>query len=118
MNGPIAKPTAVRDGDVAVTDIEVDGREAVERSVNRTHAGRPASLSRGKRDMAALRDAPGTAAGRLFLTQIIQHHGGAIPMALSEIGEGRFPAAQTMAQRILSTQKREIATMQEMLESI
>jgi uncharacterized protein (DUF305 family) len=66
-------------------------------------------------DMAALQNAQGADAGRLFLTQMIEHHEGAITMARQEIDSGRFPAAVEMARNIESTQQSEITTMQEIL---
>ena len=67
-------------------------------------------------DLAALQNAQGTAAGRLFLTQMIQHHKGAIMMAQQEIDNGQFPAAIAMARNIVSSQQKEIDTMQAMLD--
>lgn len=67
-------------------------------------------------DMADLQNAQGAAAGRLFLTQMIEHHEGAITMAQNEIANGAFPAAVDMARNIVSSQQQEIATMQEILK--
>lgn len=69
-------------------------------------------------DMAALQNAQDAEASRLFLTQMIQHHDGAIVMAQQEIDNGQFPGAVTMAQSIVSTQQQEIATMKGMLDSL
>lgn len=69
-------------------------------------------------DMAALQNAQDAEASRLFLTQMIEHHEGAIVMAQQEIDNGQFPAAVTMAQSIVSTQQQEIATMKGMLDSL
>lgn len=66
-------------------------------------------------DMADLQNAQGAAAGRLFLTQMIEHHEGAITMAQNEIDNGAFPAAVDMARSIASSQQQEIATMQGIL---
>ncbi|ANE79266.1 DUF305 domain-containing protein [Mycobacterium adipatum] len=66
-------------------------------------------------DMAALQNAEGAAAGRLFLEQMIEHHEGAITMAEQEIGEGRFPAAIDMARNIVSSQQAEIEEMRALL---
>jgi len=48
-------------------------------------------------DMAALEDAQGAAASKLFLTQMIEHHKGAIAMAQTEVDSGQFPAAGAKA---------------------
>ena len=67
-------------------------------------------------DMAALENAQGEEATRLFLTQMIEHHQGAIMMAQQEIDNGQFPAAVEMAGNIVSSQQAEIDTMQDMLD--
>lgn len=67
-------------------------------------------------DMAALQNAQGSEAGRLFLTQMIRHHRGAIMMAQKEIDNGEFPAAVELARNIVSSQQAEIDTMQGMLD--
>jgi len=67
-------------------------------------------------DMAALQNAQGVEASRLFLTQMIEHHKGAIMMAQEEIDIGQFPAAVEMARAIVSSQQAEIDTMQGMLD--
>ncbi|WP_319457093.1 MULTISPECIES: DUF305 domain-containing protein [unclassified Mycobacterium] len=69
-------------------------------------------------DMAALQEAQGAEASRLFLTQMIQHHEGAITMAKEEIDIGQFPAAVTMARSIVTSQQQEITTMKAMLDSL
>ncbi len=66
-------------------------------------------------DMAALQSAQGAEAGRLFLTQMIEHHQGAIMMAQHEIHHGQFPASVEMARNIVTTQQDEISAMQKML---
>ncbi|MDZ7881666.1 MAG: DUF305 domain-containing protein [Mycobacterium sp.] len=66
-------------------------------------------------DMAALQNAQGVDAGRLFLEQMIEHHQGAIVMAQQEIDNGQFPAAVDMARSIVSSQQAEIDEMQTML---
>ena len=66
-------------------------------------------------DMAALQNAQGADAGRLFLEQMIEHHEGAIIMAQQEIDNGQFPAALDMARNIVSSQQAEIDEMQTLL---
>ncbi|MCD5345040.1 DUF305 domain-containing protein [Agromyces sp. H3Y2-19a] len=66
-------------------------------------------------DMAALAEATGDEASRLFLEQMIVHHEGAIEMAEAELADGAHPGALEMAQAIADTQADEIATMQELL---
>ena len=63
-------------------------------------------------DMGALRNADGPAAGKLFLTQMIEHHRGAIDAARVEIRSGHDAPAVTLARSIVNSQQQEIATMQ------
>ncbi|WP_016935828.1 DUF305 domain-containing protein, partial [Rhodococcus sp. R1101] len=69
-------------------------------------------------DMQALAQAQGTDAARLFLDQMIVHHEGAVEMAQTEIGEGRFTDAVVMARSIVDTQQQEIETMRQLLETL
>lgn len=71
-----------------------------------------------REDMTALQNAQGVEASRLFLTQMIEHHQGAITMAQTEIDSGQFPAAVTMARSIVSSQQEEITKMQGILDSL
>jgi uncharacterized protein (DUF305 family) len=72
-----------------------------------------------EQDMTALQNANGGAeASRLFLSQMIEHHNGAIMMAQQEIDGGQFPAAVALARSIIQSQQREITTMQGILNSM
>lgn len=71
-----------------------------------------------EQDMAALRDAQGVEASRLFLTQMTEHHKGAITMAQTEVDSGQFAPAIEMARSIISSQQKEIDTMQQILGSL
>jgi uncharacterized protein (DUF305 family) len=68
-------------------------------------------------DMAALQNAQGLEASKLFLTQMITHHQGAIAMAQNEIKTGQYPPALALAHSIITSQQVEINTMQGMLGS-
>src|SRR6478735_5552910 len=68
-----------------------------------------------EQDMTALKDAPGVDASKLFLTQMIAHHEGAITMAQTEIKDGQYPAAVAMAHSIVTSQQQEIDTMKGIL---
>ncbi|MGX6509103.1 DUF305 domain-containing protein [Rhodococcus sp. SJ-2] len=67
-----------------------------------------------EQDMQALADAQGTDAAQLFLTQMIAHHEGAVAMAQTEIDDGQFPDAVSMARAIVETQQQEIDTMRQL----
>ena len=68
-----------------------------------------------QQDMDALTNASGPDASRLFLTQMIQHHEGAITMATTEAEEGKATEAVALAKKIASAQTAEIATMKQLL---
>ncbi len=69
-------------------------------------------------DMNALDKASAANAGKLFLTQMIQHHTGAIDMAKTEVAKGKNAAAVKMANSIVSSQSAEITEMKDMLASM
>jgi uncharacterized protein (DUF305 family) len=71
-----------------------------------------------EQDMAALTAAQGIDASKLFLTQMISHHQGAITMAQKEIEAGQYPPAVQLAHSIAETQQQEIDTMNGMLGSL
>lgn len=68
-------------------------------------------------DMKALQDAAGPDSSKLFLTQMVQHHQGAIDMANSEISGGKDAAAVALAKKVVSAQTAEISKMQGLLAS-
>ena len=68
-----------------------------------------------EQDMTVLKDAQGVDASKLFLTQMIAHHEGAITMAQTEIKDGQYPAAVAMAHSIVTSQQQEIDTMKGIL---
>ena len=57
-------------------------------------------------------------ASKLFLTQMTQHHQGAITMAQDEIKSGQYSPAIALAHSIVTNQQREINTMQGILSSL
>lgn len=71
-----------------------------------------------EQDMAALQNAQGVDASKLFLTQMIEHHEGAIAMARTEVGDGQYPEAVALARSIESSQQQEIDTMNGLLGSL
>ncbi|MBY0288877.1 MAG: DUF305 domain-containing protein [Mycobacteriaceae bacterium] len=71
-----------------------------------------------EQDMNALRNAQGLEASRLFLTQMIEHHRGAIAMAQTEVDNGQFTPAIEMARSIIASQQKEIETMEQILGSL
>lgn len=69
-------------------------------------------------DMQALQAAEGAEGSKLFLIQMIRHHQGAIVMARNEIANGQYPDTVALAESIVSSQQKEIDTMQQILESL
>ena len=69
-------------------------------------------------DMDALQNAQGVDAGKLFLTQMIQHHQGAIAMAQHEIDAGQYQPAVALARSIVTSQQQEINAMQGILATL
>lgn len=69
-------------------------------------------------DMAALESASAAEAGALFLQQMTVHHQGAIDMAQQEVDNGENPDALALAAKIIDDQTAEIATMQDILNTL
>ena len=66
-------------------------------------------------DMASLTTLSGAELDREWLTMMIEHHEGAIEMAESEISDGSNPDVVEMARNIVTTQRDEIARMEQLL---
>lgn len=84
-------------------------------STGHAHHGMDGMMSDA--DMDTLKAASGADAARLFLTQMIAHHEGAIAMARTEAADGRNPDAITLSEKIISEQESEIREMKELLGS-
>ncbi|MDP2775497.1 MAG: DUF305 domain-containing protein [Nocardioides sp.] len=65
--------------------------------------------------MAALADADGTAFDELFLTGMVQHHEGAVAMALTVLSDGEDQLVNELASDVNASQSAEIARMQALL---
>ncbi len=65
--------------------------------------------------MASLAAASGAEFDELFLTQMREHHVGAVMMAEQELEMGEFPESLELAQTIIDTQEAEIAEMDRLL---
>lgn len=66
-------------------------------------------------DLANLKAAQGAEASRMFLTQMIAHHEGAITMAEDEVSNGSNPEAIALAKDVVSSQGDEIQAMKTLL---
>lgn len=69
-------------------------------------------------DMNALMAANGVDASRLFLTQMVQHHKGAVEMAQKEIDTGKSTDAIALAKSIVTSQTAEISKMNNILPAL
>lgn len=69
-------------------------------------------------DMDELDKASGADASSLFLSQMTQHHSGAITMAQDEVKNGQDPQAVALAKKIVADQTAEVATMKQLLAGI
>ncbi|NKG21796.1 DUF305 domain-containing protein [Paeniglutamicibacter terrestris] len=69
-------------------------------------------------DLDKLTAAQGTEASKLFLTQMIAHHEGAVKMAQTEVTDGKNADAVALAQTIVSSQESEIKDMQDLLADL
>lgn len=65
-------------------------------------------------DMKKLDAAQGTEAAKLFLSQMVMHHEGAVSMAKTEIGDGRNADAVALAKSIVAGQESEIKDMKDL----
>jgi uncharacterized protein (DUF305 family) len=72
----------------------------------------------GDDDLKTLDAAQGTEAAKLFLTQMIAHHEGAVMMAKSEISQGKNPDAIQLSKSIATSQEAEIQEMKALLASL
>ncbi|MFT4231005.1 MAG: DUF305 domain-containing protein [Microbacterium sp.] len=66
-------------------------------------------------ELAALEEADGPTASRLFLEGMIEHHEGAVDMAEDELDDGQHPDVLALAQQIIDAQQAEIAEMTQLL---
>jgi uncharacterized protein (DUF305 family) len=69
----------------------------------------------GEGDLEDLEGATGEEFDRLFLTQMIEHHRGAVEMAVTEQEDGKSEEAVELAKRVEETQTREIEEMERLL---
>ena len=69
-------------------------------------------------DMDKLKAATGATFDRLWLTQMIAHHRGAVTMARTELSTGQNMDAKALAQSIINGQTSEIQTMTKLLPTI
>ena len=69
-------------------------------------------------DLQKLKDAQGVEAAKLFLTQMIAHHEGAVSMAKTETSQGKNPEAVQLGKDIIAAQEAEIREMRGLLAGL
>lgn len=69
-------------------------------------------------DSAALEQLSGAEFDRAFLSSMIEHHEGALPMSRMVLAEGENAQVKQLAQDIITVQEREIAEMEELLAQL
>jgi len=72
----------------------------------------------GDGDLKKLDAAQGTEAAKLFLSQMISHHEGAVMMATTESSQGKNPDAIKLSKAIVTSQTAEIQEMKGLLASL
>lgn len=72
----------------------------------------------GDDELKKLEAATGTEAAKLFLTQMIAHHEGAVEMADEEVRSGKNPDAIKLAKDVSASQTDEIKEMKDLLASL
>jgi uncharacterized protein (DUF305 family) len=72
----------------------------------------------GEEDLKKLDAAQGTDAAKLFLTQMIAHHEGAVMMARTESTGGKNPDAVQLSKDIVASQEAEIQEMKDLLATL
>lgn len=69
-------------------------------------------------ELQKLKGAQGAEAAKLYLTQMIAHHEGAVTMAKTEISQGKSPEAVQLAKDIAAAQEKEIQDMKALLAGL
>ena len=69
-------------------------------------------------DLRKLTSAQGDEAVKLFLTQMVAHHEGAIAMARTEVDAGKFAETIELAKAIITSQQAEIEEMKQLLAAL
>lgn len=94
------------------------GRPVPSTSMPMNHAGMSMPGMMSDADMGALDKATGAAFDKLWLTQMIRHHQGAVTMAKTELASGQNPDAKALARSISGSQSNEIAQMTHLLTTV
>ena len=95
---------------------QMDGMDGMDHG-DMDMGGQSAGGMMSDEDMGALGDASGADFDRMWLTMMIAHHEGAIKMAEQVKAESTNPDVIALADAIVAGQKKEIDTMQQLLDN-
>ncbi|GHH53099.1 DUF305 domain-containing protein [Streptomyces candidus] len=79
------------------------------------HSGHGMAGMMTAEEMDKLKASSGKAFDTAFMDMMIKHHEGAVAMARTELADGAFPDARTMADAIITSQTAEITRMNNLL---
>jgi uncharacterized protein (DUF305 family) len=100
-----------------LTDWGADAGDNVNDGMEHEDAGDMGGML-SREDLQVLMNATGADFDRLFLQKMVEHHKGAVEMAMTESAEGQNPEAVAMAESIRDSQSAEIAEMQQLLTEL
>lgn len=109
MTSPTPAPTS---GDMSGMDMSTPSPMSSDSGMDSSMPGMTPA------DMAELSSAMGPTFDKDFLTLMIQHHQSAVSMAKVELSKGQNTAAKNLAQSIVTSQSKQIASMKTMLSSL
>jgi uncharacterized protein (DUF305 family) len=112
---PDVAELAVRIAEAQAPEIEQMSAWLEARGYPTPPGGMPGHGMMSDDDLDRLSDLDGVEAEVLFLTEMIDHHEGAIEMAEDEIGDGIDPETIALCERIVTSQTAEIVEMQALL---
>ena len=95
---------------------QMDGMDGMDHG-DMDMGGQSAGGMMSDEDMGALGDASGADFDRMWLTMMIAHHEGAIKMAEQVKAQSTNPDVTALADAIVAGQKKEIDTMQQLLDN-
>ena len=75
-------------------------------------------MEMSEEDMAALESASGAEFDRMFLEMMVEHHRSAVEMAETQIADGEYPEAVSLAEEIVQSQSAEIEEMETILSEL
>ncbi len=81
------------------------------------HGGAHSTGMMSSAEMSKLGGMSGAALDKAFLTDMVEHHTGAVAMSQTELSGGKYQPAKELARSIISAQTGEIAEMKQLMSS-